>query len=259
MRIAAVVQKELLEIARNKLLLFSLIPLPLLFVGSPLAIVYFTNGRPVDPQEAQMYSRLSPSLAAMDPGTVGQIMVVSQFMLLLLMIPVIAPLTIATFSIIGEKQARSLEPLLATPIHTWELLLGKALGAAVPAVVATWTSYAILIGGMAAIASPLVFASMVSGMWMLAMVVLVPLLAVLAVSLGVMISSRVNDTRVAQQIGGLVALPLVGLGIAQTTGFILYDLRMFALGTAVIAAIDAAVLIASVKLFHRETILTRWK
>lgn len=259
MRLMTVLRKELMEIVRNKLLLASLIPLPLIFVAIPLAVVYFSRGQPVHQDEVEMYRRLSPALGQMDPSEIMQIVVVGQTMFMMLLTPVIAPMTIATFSIIGEKQARSLEPLLATPVRTWELLLGKALAAVIPAVVATWISYLILIVGMALIASPAVLASVAAPMWVLAMVVLVPLLAILAVNLGVLISSRVNDTRVAQQAGGMLVLPLVGLGIAQTAGAIMYDVPMFALGAAAIAALDVLILVATVRLFQRETILTRWK
>ena len=168
-------------------------------------------------------------------------------------------MSIATFSIIGEKQASSLEPLLATPMRTWELLLGKSLAATVPAVGLTWIAYGLLIAGMVIIASPRVVAEVASGMWLLAMAVIVPLLAMLAVNIGVLISSRANDTRVAQQIGGMVVLPFVGMGIAQTAGLIMYSLPMFVAGSLVLALIDWAVLVATVRLFHRETILTRWK
>jgi ABC-2 type transport system permease protein len=84
-------------------------------------------------------------------------------------------------------------------------------------------------------------------------------MAIVAVNLGVLISSRVNDTRVAQQVGGMLVLPLVGVGIAQTAGVILYDLRMFVLAAVVLVALDVLILVATVRLFQRETILTRWK
>lgn len=55
--------------------------------------------------------------------------------------PAYIPLSIATFSIIGEKQARTLEPLLAAPVRTVELLAGKAIAALVPGVLAGWLTY----------------------------------------------------------------------------------------------------------------------
>ncbi len=259
MRALAVFEKEILEILKNRLLLFTTIPLPLIFVIIPLAFVYFTGNAPVDQKEVDLYLGLSPAFAGMDPRDVLQVVMAGQFMFLLLMTPSIVPMTIATFSIVGEKQARSLEPLLATPLRTWELLLGKALAAVVPAVAATWICYGILLAGMAVIARPLVFASVASGVWPLTILVLSPLLAILSVNMGMAISSRVSDTRVAQQLGSLIVLPLVGLGIAQTAGRMLYDMSMFFVGVTVIGLLAAGVLVMTTKLFQRETILTRWK
>jgi len=259
MRVLAVLEKEFLEFVKNRMLLYGTLPLPLIFVAIPLAFVHFAGDQPVKAEEAEMYYRLSPALAGMEASAVLQIMVVGQMMMLLLILPVIIPMTIAAYSIIGEKQARTLEPLLATPIRTWELLLGKSLAATLPAVALTWIAYAILVVGMAIIAKPVVFAAVVSGMWILAILIIAPLLAILAVNLGVLISSKVNDTRVAQQIGGLLVLPFVGLGIAQTAGRVLYDLPMFMVGATVVAAADVAILAVATKLFQRETILTRWR
>lgn len=259
MRVLAVFEKEIMEILKNKLLMFTVIPLPLIFVAIPLLFVYFAGDQPIDDKEIELYLQLSPAFANMNPVDVAQIVLVGQFMFLLLLTPTIVPMTIATFSIVGEKQARSLEPLLATPIRTWELLLGKAMAAVAPAIVTTWICYGILLAGMAVLARPLVFASVASGVWPLAIGVLTPLLAVLTVNVGVLISSRVNDTRVAQQIGGMIVLPLIGLSIAQAAGVMLFDLRMFALGAIILILLDAGVLVAATRLFQRETILTRWK
>lgn len=91
------------------------------------------------------------------------------------------------------------------------------------------------------------------------MLVLAPLLSLLAVSLAVIISSRVNDTRAVQQIGGFIVLPIVLIGVAQTTGLILLNAASFTVGALLIAALDAAILRVGVRLFQREKILTQWK
>jgi ABC-2 type transport system permease protein len=175
------------------------------------------------------------------------------------MMPLIIPMTVAAFSIIGEKESRSLEPLLATPVKTGELLLGKSIAAVVPAILATWLAYAIFFVGAGLIMPPKVYGALLNPMWIIAVTVLAPLLSLLSVSLGVLISSRVNDTRVAQQIGGALVIPVIVLGLAQTAGFILLNAYTFMLGALIIALFDAGVLFFSTKLFQRETILTRWK
>ena len=50
----------------------------------------------------------------------------SLFMFMFMIIPVAIPVTIAAYSIVGEKTTHSLEPLLATPITTSELLVGQS-------------------------------------------------------------------------------------------------------------------------------------
>ena len=49
-----------------------------------------------------------------------------------MLIPLFIPVNIAAYSIVGEKTTHSLEPLLATPISTGELLAGKNLASVIP-------------------------------------------------------------------------------------------------------------------------------
>ncbi|RME43903.1 MAG: ABC transporter permease, partial [Chloroflexi bacterium] len=82
---------------------------------------------------------------------------------------------------------------------------------------------------------------------------------ILAMNVAVIISSRVNDVRVAEQLSGLVVLPLIAVALAQTAGRILFDFRSFVIGTFLLAIIDIIILYFGVRLFQRETILTRWR
>jgi ABC-2 type transport system permease protein len=104
-----------------------------------------------------------------------------------------------------------------------------------------------------------VFQVFVNPMWLVAMFVLAPLLTVLAVSFGIIVSSRVNDPRAAEQLGALLILPLMILFIGPLTGFIMLNSTTFLLSAAVVALLDVGLGYLGVKLFQRETILTRWK
>jgi hypothetical protein len=95
--------------------------------------------------------------------------------------------------------------------------------------------------------------------WVFAILVMVPLLTLLSVNLGILISTRVNDVRVAQQIGGLVVIPVVGLGIAQVTGRVVIDNQAFVTFALFLVAIDAAVFFLAKLAFQRENILSRWR
>ena len=212
------------------------------------------------PDDIGRYLLAYPELAGMSPDEIIQVIVLRQFLVMYLILPLIIPTSIATASIIGEKVLRSLEPLLATPIRTVELLLAKAIAAVVPAVAATWLAYGIFyVGSHIIVQSARVQDALLNSMWLLAILILAPLLSLLSVSLSVIISSRVNDPRVAQQLAGLVVIPLVLVGVAQTAGFVVLNVAIFSVVTALIALIDVVVLYIGVQLFERETILTRWK
>ena len=263
-RVRAVVAKELLEVRKNRTLLMTIFLPPLLFIVLPLGIIATLGSANTNSQSsADLIARLlegMPELAGLGEGEIMQVVILRQFLLLFLLMPLLIPLSIAAYSIIGEKETRSLEPLLATPISTLELLLGKSIAAVLPAILTTWLAYALFFAGARfVIASDRVYARLLDPTWLLAMLIVAPLLSLLSVSLAVMISSRVNDARAAQQIGGMIVIPLVALGVGQTVGLVFLNAVTFMVGALLIALIDVAVLYIGTQLFQRETILTRWK
>jgi ABC-2 type transport system permease protein len=170
------------------------------------------------------------------------------------------PVNIAAYSIVGEKTTRSLEPLLATPITTIELLAGKNLSAVIPAVLATWMGFLIYIAGAWLIVeSPQVVSALLDPMWWIAVIILGPLLAILSVNFSILVSSRVNDPRVAEQVSVVVILPLLAIFFGQIAGLFYLNRSLVLLISLVVLIVDIGVLYVSVRLFQRETILTRWK
>jgi ABC-2 type transport system permease protein len=109
------------------------------------------------------------------------------------------------------------------------------------------------------IVNPVVWLEVANATWLFSMLAIGPLLAVLSVFIAVIISSRVNDTRVAQQVGGLLVLPVVGFGVAQTAGFVFLSPASFIGAAVVLAAIGVAAYFVAVRLFQRDQILTRWR
>ena len=176
-----------------------------------------------------------------------------------MILPVAIPVTIAAYSIVGEKTTRSLEPLLATPITTVELLTAKIVAAIVPAILATWLAFAIFLVGARLLAPPAVFSAFFAIHWLLAVLVVAPLLTLLAACVAVIVSSRVSDPRVAEQLSSVVILPLILLVVGQAVGLILIDRQIMVLLAVVVLVLDVGLVYLAVRLFQRETILTRWK
>jgi ABC-2 type transport system permease protein len=264
-RIMAVGLRELTEIRRSRIVLTTLLVPTILYIGLPLWLLrsgaltgLLGDLAQLSPRELAAFRSVIPYAARLGPEEALQVFVVSQFLVLFMLAPLFIPLTIASYSIIGEKQLRSLEPLLATPIRTWELLLAKGLGAALPGVAVTWASYGIFAFAARQLVGEAVFRFMVSPTWLVAFLLVAPLFALLAVELAVIASSRTYDPRSAQQLGAVVILPVAGLLFAQVAGLVFLDVGVMLALAAAAAAVDLALLLLAVRLFRRETILTRW-
>jgi ABC-2 type transport system permease protein len=260
-RIRVIIGKEWMDMGKNKMVLIMMALLPVLLVGMILVTTYFMARVPETDFEPGAGSALTlpPQMAHLDPKTGAIVLMNDQYMFYLLLIPMALPVYMAAYSIIGEKEARSLEPLLATPISTAELLVGKTIAAVTPAVILAWLSFLLTAVGMYAIASPVVFEYLVRPVWTLSMAIQAPLFALLSTSSGVIASSRMNDPRAAQQVTGLFVVPVIGLSMLVLMGRLYLSLDLLIWATVAMVAVNVGVLWLAVKLFRRETILTRWK
>ncbi len=260
--IRTIIIKEWLDVRRNKLVLSVVLFVPLLMAAIPIAMLIIMGRVPISESDYQELGRMleNPLFAGLTPIEAMQSVLASNYLILFLMMPLMVPVTIAAYSIVGEKITRSLEPLLATPVSTTQLLLGKGLAAALPGVVTAWFSYGIfLIFARIFSVSDRVFRIFIDPMWLVAMFVLAPLLTVMAVNVGIIVSSRTSDPRAAEQLGSLVILPLMVLFIGPLVGLIQLNSATFWIASLIVLVLDAILLYLGVKLFQRETILTRWK
>jgi ABC-2 type transport system permease protein len=257
--VRAVCMREWRESLGNRLLVgMTLLP-PLVILGAGIAAVATAAIYPPSEKDVQAMYAAAPAVVGLDPKEAVQGLIATYFLILFMLIPTVVPLTIAIYSVIGEKAARTLEPLLAAPVRVGELLLAKSLASAIPAVLVTWVAYAIYLGAVGLLGSSAAVHAVTAPRWLLAIVIMVPLLTLLSVNLGILISTRVNDVRVAQQIGGLVVVPVVGIGILQVTGRVVLNNSSF-VGTALfLLACDVVVFVLARYAFQRENILSRWR
>jgi ABC-2 type transport system permease protein len=261
-KIWVIVRKEWSEVFKNRFVFFTVAFLPLVLTALPLIMLYATgsSGDLSGLSSTDMPANFTKLCGEMSEGECAQYFLVSQFMLFFMLMPLAIPVTIASYSIVGEKTTRTLEPVLATPVTTLELLAGKALAAAIPGVGVTWIGFVVFAFGARLIAtSPVVVARLTDPLWLMAIFVVGPLLAVASVSVAVMVSSRANDPRVAEQLSMLVILPLLAVFFGQIAGFFFINERLILWMAFALALIDAGLLAFATHLFQRETILTRWK
>ncbi len=260
-RIKTLIDKEWAEAFKNKMVLGTVVFMPIIFMVLPLFQLALMRNIPASELNDIPSTILAGcQLQNFAPSECMQGFLVNQFLLLFLLIPLAVPVTIASYSIVGEKSTRSLEPLLATPTSTTEIILGKALASVIPAISATWVAFVIfLIGARFFVVSDRVYALFMNPTWYVAMFVVAPLMTVLSVNVAIIISSRVNDPRAAEQLGMLVMLPLMLLFFGAIFGLIPLNVTTMLLLATITLVIDVGLVVLGVKLFQRETILTRWK
>jgi ABC-2 type transport system permease protein len=194
------------------------------------------------------------------PGT-EQILVLllQQFNFFLLLIPTMIAISAATFSIVDEKQTGSLEALLATPVRTWELLLGKALAGAAPALVMTWVSAGVFLLITSLLGWGRFSGFVINATWFLNLFLVTPMVAGLSFILGIIGSSRARDAKNAQNIILVIIFPVLALIGIQVTGIVWFTpLLTLALGIG-IGIIDWLMLRVAVGIFQREAILLQWR
>ena len=208
-RVRAIFRKELREYRRNRSIVAGMAILPLIFLLQPLIMVF----------------TLPASAASQLAGR--------HELLYLLAIPALVPATIAAFSVVGERQQGTLEPVLTTPVRREEFLLGKALACFVPSVAISYAVYAFFLACVEIFGQPNVTSALVRGPDLLAQLIFTPLLAGWSIWIGVAISTRVSEVRVGQQLGLLANLPSVAVTTLIAFNVIHATLAV-ALGAAVV-------------------------
>ncbi len=252
-KVFVILRKEFIEIVQQRILLFSIILPPLLFAVIPLFVLQLGgNG-------SRASSLKVPSLQGLTLHEYTQGLVGTEFSNLYILLSMIVPSIIAAYSIIGEKNNRTLEPVLATPVRRWQLLAGKILAALLPAVIVTWMSGGMFIAELAIFTDANVVSHVVTAGWLILFIASTPLLGLIAVAIMTAISSRVNDTRTAQQLSVWAVVPVIGIILGELSGQ--FELTVLVAVIATIILIPIAILLTwgAAQLFQRETILTRWK
>jgi ABC-2 type transport system permease protein len=170
------------------------------------------------------------------------------------------PTAIASYSIVGEKVEKSLEPLLATPTSDGEILLGKSVAAFLPPILAIYAGALVFMALIDRVTYDklgyLYFPNWGIGVILL---IIVPLASMLCVELNVVLSARVNDVRAVQQLGGLAVLPFAGLYVASEIGLVSLTADNLLIISAGLLAIDLILFYVSTVTFRSEEILTKWK
>jgi len=161
-------------------------------------------------------------------------------------------------SVVGpeERQQGTLEPVLGTPIRREEFLLGKALASFVPSVAISYAVFAFFLAFVEIFAQPSVASGLLRGSDLLAQLVFTPLLAGWSIWVGIAISTRASEIRVAQQLGILANLPSVAVTTLIALNAIHPSLAVAVGGAAVLLVLNGLGWRFTSAIFDRERLIT---
>jgi ABC-2 type transport system permease protein len=252
-------KKEIKEIIKNKSIWGPILLVTVIFsIAMPLGLILVSEPILEDEDTLNFITKVFGSVE--DPLRVLIGFILKQLIVFLLIIPAMVPSLIAPSSILMEKENNTLEPLLATPIKTSELLLGKTLTALVPAFVISTISFIILtvVVDITAFVK-LGYAPLPTVEWVIVAFILSPILSFIITMASVIVSSKSTDIKSAQGIGAMVIFPIYLVIGLQLGGIFLLNITYLLIGCLVLLAVCPLVLRLAVKIFDRENILTRWK
>lgn len=230
-RVRAIYHKELREYRRKRSIVVAMAIYPLLFLIQPIVTIF--------------------TLPASSAGQIAN----HHELLYLLAIPALVPATLAAYAVAGERQQGTLEPILTTPVRREEFLLGKALAVLAPSVAISYAVFAVFAACVELFAQPGVAPALLAGPDVLAQLLFTPLLAGWSIWLGIAISTRVSEIRVAQQLGLLANLPSVAVTTLVAVNIIHPSFGLFIGGVALLLLLNRLGWRLAAALFDRERLI----
>ncbi|MEM3637207.1 MAG: ABC transporter permease subunit [Conexivisphaerales archaeon] len=257
-------KKDWMEISRNWQVLIPVIVVPVFFsMALPLIIYIF----PLDVSSLGPLQNLfntlpdyaKQRLESLSPGQLAFYMVsVFFFAPFFLVIPLIASSVIASDSFAGEKERKTIESLLATPISDHSMFLGKMLVSFSAAMFATLGSFLVYAAVVDVLALGIFGKPILPDIsWLILIFMLAPAVSLASVGLTVTISAKVKGFREAQQINAILIIPiLIGIFSEAWITVILGPEALLSL-TLFFVCVDVAMFYIGVKLFKREDIMAK--
>jgi len=229
--IRAMIRKDLQQVRQNRMIWLPMILVPaLLNVILPLVMVLLpslatSSSQSVNSSDLEGLLKILPAevqrLLAGFTARELWVYVSANYMFapMFLIVPMMVSSILAADSVVGERERKTLEGLLYTPMTDSEIFVAKVLYSFMPAClvsVASFLAYALVVNLAGyRVMGRLFFPT--AGWWPLVFW-LGPAVSAIGLGASVLISSKAKTFMQAQQTSGLLVLPIVFLMLGQTAG-----------------------------------------
>jgi len=264
-RAFAITRKDIKEVLSTGQIMWPMLIVPLVFIGFMPAIAILATRYGEINEMAELIKQFPPALTHQladltDEQKVIYFVVVYLLSSLFLVVPIMVSTMISANSFAGEKERKTLEGVLYTPITDMELVFGKTMSALIPAVIISWISFAVYSIVVNSLAYPVfnrIFFPTLN--WWIMMLWLIPLVSFLVIGLVVIISAKVRGYQEANSIAGAVVLPIVLLTFGQVNGVLYLSAPIVFFAGLFFLLVDVVLLRFIASVFYRDRLISYMK
>lgn len=267
--IFTIARKDLREATQNKSVWLPMLVVPIMFVVLLPVVMILVVGAAgsasqsmlSDPDMAIFLARMpqtmKDTLAGLNAVQSGIVMLLGYFFApFFLIMPLMYSTVIAAESFAGERERKTVEALLYTPVKDAELFIGKVLASFIPAVLITLGSfimYIIVLNTLGFRIMGRVWFPLPS--WYALILWVSPAISLLGTAFTVLISTKVQTFMGAYQSSASLVVLVLGLLAGQATGVLYLSPLVSLLLGAGIWLVDMVLVYFAVKSFNRAKLI----
>lgn len=257
-QMTAIIKKDLRGITSNRRMFVTLLIVPLvLTMFLPTVFILIFRFAPMDSSDLQILIDMLPSGPGGDMAHRMTDLLLNYIMpVFFLLIPIMASSIMAASSFVGEKEKRTLETLLYSPLSLKQIFRSKVLASFCLGVSVSLLSFGAMLLTLETEAF-LIIGSLVPPdiKWSLILLLVSPSVSLIAITLIVRISARAQTVEDAQQSAVFLILPILLLLVGQFTGIVLISALVLLAVGAICALLAGLLLRRSMRNFRYETLL----
>jgi len=266
--VRAIMRKDLRLVFKNRMVWLPMIVVPaILFVVLPMVMLVLPSlvgptaveTEDIAPLLERMPAHLRSQIASL--SELEQFAVLSStylFAPLFLIVPLMVSSVLAADSFVGERERRTLEALLYTPITDVELFVGKLLVGFLPAAGVTVASF-FLYGLVVNLSGYHIMGRIFfpPATWWPLVFWVSPGVSVVGLGTTVLISSKAKTFMQAQQASGMLVLPIVFVMIGQLAGLFFMDTGLLLIAGAFVWLLGIWLVWIGARTFSRRELIAR--
>ena len=221
----AVIKKDIRSIISNKRLFSIFLVVPIVFtVVIPSIFVFVTLLVPNSTSDFQKILDMLPvTFKNGDEKRIILEFVFNKIMpVFFMIIPIMASSVMSAGLFVGEKEKRTLETLLFSPLSLKQLFQAKVFASLLTGMAISFISFSAMTAVFEAELLIMTGSAVIPEIsWLIVMLLVSPSVSLLAVGITVRMSAKAQTFEEAQQYSGFLVLPIIALIVGQFTGVIM--------------------------------------